>query len=469
MGATDSRWGVSTWGAFLWGDGPDVTGQGTVALAKPDTRLLITGGTYTTDNSQIGASMTSDSGMAYTTGHGYGGGTPFAVEVTFTADNTSVGYLFWIGDDSDATLFGVLVTSGQLRVIYDGTTTSYDLPNVSGTIDEYSAMVSVEDDPLNSGDVLIDVAIVDTDTPGAPDHWTVAQDRDGKAAAATVGKLAVGGNYISGSASGVYDVASTGTLSTLRFSVRPHSSAEFRYDFVDSASPAAVDGELPAQKPRWTDTIGDEGALVGPAWMMAGAHHEARRYTYAGPAWALGINSPPDYDPDASDLGLSGSSAVDPGEDSWIYSPANEAFDFSCPINLIASPPVPSWATHLAVAVKVSSHAGAAASTTTTIGVFCANRNPRESGGGLGFSLSPAIDLEMYSANASWDHDSQDNTGTWLTFDDLRIARGEQGFCWIFIGIYDETSGAEVRIEEVQARFVRKDLDTSQAGGLFAP
>jgi len=471
-GYTDSRWGLALWGSTLWGDSPDVDYAGVQAGCKADTLLYATSADPDADLSQMETTLTTDSGAEYTTGATHLVGVDdFSIEALASFDNTDTGVIVGATATSGTNDFKVeVVSGGDVRFTYghgaNQTVLDVTPPNLSASAEDYAIQAVVEPNPITTGSsdaVLLRLTVVDTDDLDDPANYAQATAVGPRDPTMNVDRFFLWGSWDGATMSSVF----SGTQTSVRFSARPHSFSEFRYDLLDSApDPTAPEGEVPPGLPRRTDTIGGEEEFAGPAHMMAGATHMARRLGYAGPLWCFGANEPPDIDLDDEAFGFGAAATFG----AWLYElPGGSGFRTH--IGLFANPPVPTWATHARVHVRLSSNGGMEVETNTNIRCVSQDQKPLPSNGGKGLGGAPGTDVIRYSRDAVYDHNSQDTAGEWILVGDVELAVDPNGDTWLMIFLEDSTGDAEVRVDGTCWDPIRKVTDGTAPGfgGLVPP
>jgi len=356
------------------------------------------------------ANCTAGADYIYQSSFGYGVDCTVMVAITIEDGVEVAGYIF-ARYGGGQTLQGVRYDgSGALQLaVNNAIVHRLDLSDDGEIVVSWSMVV----DPLNASMVRSEVRIWNATTGAFDDGISWSHTEPAGLATADIiwGALATNG------------VASTGgTLRGAGFLLHGSGSVQVQRDRLTPAAAPTLTGETAMEHPMpsWSCNFGSQGRPAGPTHYVAAQAVAANSLMLVSPLVNVQWESPQSIP--WTTMQSNAWWAEAPDGDSYMGLPWTWRR------------PVPQVVDHVRCRIFIETAVEGGASSTVTVTVWSCNRNPGQ---------DSATPLTAYSVTESVTSAAADNPGVWLDFDDLRIARTQNGErTWLTVSIEATGAGA---------------------------
>lgn len=357
------------------------------------------------------ANCTAGATHVYQSAFGYGADCTAMVAIDLESGVTPAGYIF-SRYGGGQTLQGVRYngTTGLQLVVGNAVVHTITIPSDGEIVVSWSMTA----DPLDAAAVRSEVRAWDADTGDFADGISWSHAEPAGLAAADI----IWGAQVTAGTNGT-----AGTLQGAGFLLHGTGSVQVHRDRVSAAAAPALTGDtaMEVPMPSWSSNLGAQGRLAGPTHYVAAGSVVANHLLLASPLVNVQWDSPTAVS--WSTVAFSAWWTPSPDGDSYLGLP------------LLWRRPVPQTVNEARCRVYVSGAYSGGSSSTLSIRVWSANRNP---------GADSPVALESYATVAQTiDSVDFDATGQWLDCGDLRLSRTASGErSWLAVSVEITGGGA---------------------------
>lgn len=308
-------------------------GQGDVAKAIADTRLLVEGSVSITDDlSQFDTDLTATGSGAFESPSSRTAIRDVrTIEITADLDNVTGGTLISHGDTGD-TFHGYrlrVATSGATTIICstskEGTIFSETGPWFTGAVSSTLIVWAVYEDPEVLGRLRHELTVHNLDAVD-DDDWLIAFASTDKDNVDPTDDLAIGGRWNGATLSDPF----AHSIDFVRVSVAFHSAEEAKQAFVaQTAAPVKAAEDYTQRLPiPFTTNLGDDDEFAGWQYLYSNSAHFQNSRRLLSPIWNMVSPDPVELQDDIEDVfGGPDAGGVNPA---WVHNiPLSDGFQTS--------------------------------------------------------------------------------------------------------------------------------------------